>query len=408
MLRGFVFFLLLCMVFTAAWEDVGVVERVTYVRMLGYGAIALAVCAVAATMRMRRPPAPLVMLAVYVGWCVLSTAWSPAPETTLLRCRTYVSLWLFAWMLWEFAPRLDHQRWVMNAFIAGAAYSTTFLLLSFLRGEVEIGMSYTRFSGGLLNPNGMAHLGDFAILLAYYQAIRTGSRHRRLRIAYWVFIVIMAFAVLLTGSRSGFTAMVASGLLCGWASVRQSRKTFFLLMAAGLCTLTLAIWFVPNALRTRVVQGTAAGTFQARVEIWEQGFARWIRTPVLGVGAGAFQTAATGTEFELGSVAHNTFVSVLTETGLIGFGLYMASLVMLVRHALSMPRTEKYLWLAVLLVWGLASFGGSEECSKTTWLVFGLLVAHGAALRTAGRAQRPAASVATMPAGWRAARRPNR
>ncbi|HEX6545658.1 MAG TPA: hypothetical protein VF023_05085, partial [Bryobacteraceae bacterium] len=73
--------------------------------------------------------------------------------------------------------------------------------------------------------------------------------------------------------------------------------------------------------------------------------------------------------------AHNTYVSVLTETGIVGFLIFAIALISFVLLALTFQSNERFLWLIVMLVWGLGVFGLTFEYKKTTWSVFALLIA---------------------------------
>jgi O-antigen ligase len=113
----------------------------------------------------------------------------------------------------------------------------------------------------------------------------------------------------------------------------------------------------------------AAGDLTGRVEIWRQGLDAFSEHPLTGVGSGAFRAAV-----ESGKAAHNVFVSVLAEVGLIGLVLFAIILAICVHQALRQPKWESRLWLAILLVWAIGALVHSWEERKQTWLFLSLVV----------------------------------
>jgi O-antigen ligase len=93
------------------------------------------------------------------------------------------------------------------------------------------------------------------------------------------------------------------------------------------------------------------------------------KQPLLGVGSGALKTATF-----LGGVAHNTFLSVLAELGLIGFTLFVGMLAIVAYQAAKQPKWLSGLWLSILAVWCIGAFTLTWEYRKPTWLFLSLVV----------------------------------
>jgi O-antigen ligase len=116
------------------------------------------------------------------------------------------------------------------------------------------------------------------------------------------------------------------------------------------------------------------GDLPGRVSIWREGFAILSEHPLLGIGSGAFKTAAIQSD----KVAHNVFVSVMVELGIIGFILFTIILVITVYQALRQPKWYARLWLTVLLVWGLGASVHTWEENKPTWFFLSLVIVSAA------------------------------
>ena len=103
----------------------------------------------------------------------------------------------------------------------------------------------------------------------------------------------------------------------------------------------------------------------------------------LGVGSGAYGfTILKVADFSYmqgraaNAVAHNTFLSVLVELGVVGAALLLALLASMLYCAIRMRYLERCLWISLLLTWMIGVSALTWEYHKPTWLLFGLLTAH--------------------------------
>jgi O-antigen ligase len=88
-----------------------------------------------------------------------------------------------------------------------------------------------------------------------------------------------------------------------------------------------------------------------------------------------------------GKVAHNSYLSVLVELGLVGFGLFALTLVIAASQAWIQPKWESRFWFALLMVWGIGAATLTWEHRKSTWLFLSLLVVGAALARQRAQAQ---------------------
>jgi O-antigen ligase len=136
------------------------------------------------------------------------------------------------------------------------------------------------------------------------------------------------------------------------------------------------------------------GTLTGRTLIWSAGWELFREHPLLGVGANAFRLTVSRVLAEPirlddpspAPPAHNTFLSVLVEQGIVGLALFLALIVSLVVSLWAAPLLSRQLWLVCLAVWAIGVSDLTWEMRKPTWFFFGLLVAHAAASSTNGRA----------------------
>ena len=139
---------------------------------------------------------------------------------------------------------------------------------------------------------------------------------------------------------------------CPWRPARAganwelSSKARLGLAVCLLLVPVLTVRFVSRSTFSRIAEGTSGDTFRERTDAWQAGLKSWGDTPLLGVGAGCYQNALIK-QGHSAMAAHNTFVSVLVESGLIGFTLYFLFWAVVFRRVLLMPKADRFFWLGV-------------------------------------------------------------
>jgi O-antigen ligase len=120
------------------------------------------------------------------------------------------------------------------------------------------------------------------------------------------------------------------------------------------------------------------GDLNDRTEIWRAGMEVLPQYMVIGAGGGTYSRVVRA-ELSGDHSAHNAYVSVVVELGLVGLVLFLALLAVSFQHARLAPPAERklliILWLALLV--GLMP--RAWEAKKATWLVFGLINASAVA-----------------------------
>ena len=105
------------------------------------------------------------------------------------------------------------------------------------------------------------------------------------------------------------------------------------------------------------------------MSLWQAAMSIFQENPIIGIGSGALSSP-----LELGTVAHNTYISVLSELGLFGLCLYTAVLIIVLFTALRQSKPYSDVWLAVFMVWLIGVLSLTWEYRKTTWLIMSMIV----------------------------------
>ena len=370
--------LLLCaFVFSIPWEkSVLIAGAGTLSHLLGI--LAFGAGAIAAFQRksIRPPNLPLVWLSMLVLWSALTYFWSVDPQATVTRALTFAELLAMLWLIWDQGRGGARHRQLMQAYVWGAVAASASAFVRFAQGRQTY---YRRYAAGGFDPNDFGLILALSIPLALYLALRSRGRMRWL---YYAAVLVAISAIFLTASRTALIATFVAFTFVIWTWREADRPQ----KAAGALLLSLlAIGLfqgTPAASRERLAtlaNELTRGTLHNRTTIWKAGLKVLKRHPVIGIGSGAYPEAVRpwlGTPGVPGHhyVAHNTFLSVLVESGLIGFGLYALALGTLLLFVWTMPATERALWWVVLAAWAIGVSTLTWEHYKPSWLIMALIM----------------------------------
>ncbi len=368
--------LLWLLVFSVPWEKSLWVPHVgTISQLLGILAFATGVILAARRGSLRGPNAVLISAALLVAWFALTYFWSLDRPATLLRMKTFAELLALVWLIWDECRGPVRQRQLLAAYVAGAVAASA---NAFWRYAHHQQTYYLRYAATGFDPNDFGLILALAVPPALYLMRRERGWLRWFSMSA-LFAVIPA--ILLTASR---TAMVASFVAFLFAVItwRASDPAYKLASAAAIAALAAGpLLLAPAPQRNRLQTLPAElnrGTFHGRTRIWKTGLKVLKRHPILGIGSGAYPRAVEpwlGTPGVPGAqyVAHNTFLSVLVESGVIGFALFSLLAFFLAIFIGAMPFPERALWCVMLAVWAVGVSTLTWEQYKPTWLIVALI-----------------------------------
>ena len=379
-MRKIVYWLTLVLIFMIPWE--GVVEFAglgTAARLMGLVVGACWLVMVASTGRLRRPGAFVVATSIFVLWNAITVLWSPDPLQSMRHVWTWVQCLGLVFILWDLYRTRAAILAGLQAYVLGVYVAIAGAVLNYFASDPFYSY-YQRFSPGkVTNPDGFGFIVALGIPVACYLASSSGTTHlrRTLRLVNLAYVPAAFLGLALSGTRTAAIAGVI-GLAFGLASLTRLSLPA---RVAVLVLLTCAVYFllpVVVPLRSFERLGTTAteltqGDLNGRLGQWQQGLLAFSENPIVGVGTNMYRTVN-----DLGKLAHNSFLSVLVELGLIGFALFGVILAIVVNAALVQPKWDRRFWLTVLLVWTIGSSTLTWEYRKTTWLFLPLVVASAA------------------------------
>jgi O-antigen ligase len=247
----------------------------------------------------------------------------------------------------------------LTAFVLGADWATA---------------GYGRFVGVFSNANFTGMISAFVLPLAVYLQRTVRARPGLL---LWAGAAVLAITVVISLSRGALLASVA-GLVV--ASVFLVRRLWFT-VAAGVCGvvagvgLTVALFAIRSTAVDTSLDEAAADPSSGRLDLAATLLDAWSTNPVFGIGYRA-SAAVTG-----GLEAHNIYLTVLVETGVLGAALFLA---LLAAVALAAPRRG----MPAVLIGGAVAvavaettesslFGWGAPSTVVAWIVVLALAASG-------------------------------
>lgn len=254
-----------------------------------------------------------------------------------------------ALLAFDRTERLERTAWTL--FLLGFGVSL-FAIVQYLSGATSLywvrATPITNFFGPFVNKNHFAGLVEI-LLPAGLGLLATGAVPRERRVLVGFASVVMLVAVVLSRSRAGMMCValevVMLGLWVVWQRGRSERRVAaFQLGIAGLVlaasVVAAIVWLGSEPVTKNLAElpGQAAATdATSRLAIWRATVALVGQHPVLGSGIGAYGTAIIpiygATDRVLLLFAHDDYLQVAADAGLVGLGLALLFVVSLGRAA---------------------------------------------------------------------------
>ncbi|MGH7264839.1 MAG: O-antigen ligase family protein, partial [Candidatus Rokuibacteriota bacterium] len=201
---------------------------------------------------------------------------------------------------------------------------------------------------------------------------------RRTAWVWQLYLPLAVTAILLTASRGSFLTALVALVIVPWTQGRLRPRAKVALYALVAASLALATNFVPQSSLERIGSTRAdieAGYLGGRAAIWLAGLEVAREHPLVGVGAGAFE-AAVAPALQGDFAAHQVFLSILVEDGIVGLVLFFAMVAATVTPLRPLPSLRRRFSVVLLLALAVGSLSLSWHYRKPFWFVLGILAAQ--------------------------------
>lgn len=244
-----------------------------------------------------------------------------------------------------------------------------------------LGVYYIDFAG-------LGSLTTFILLL-----FNKGAK----RVFFVLLFVIITLGLVVTGTRNAWISTAFAIItLIGYlffnskrVQIRKSVLVFFAVLIAGLIILSSVSSGVNVEKRLDVNKQTvtltndpeSVGTnsFVSRIMIWHTAYSAFLKHPIIGIGVYAFKHTSQlyyvipKGFYKLwveGRTPHITYLQVLTETGIIGFIMFIIFIGSVIRYLISslkLPNSKNDIMLMLMIGWSLVYIVFSMTMTES-WL----------------------------------------
>ena len=295
---------------------------------------------------------------------------------------TFAQLWFLAFLSGDLLDTTQKHRvffWVFSIVAAVSAFVA--IQQGYINEDISI---YARSTGLAEGANAAARY--FVVGMISFSYLRINEKKRRLGLIATIGMIVTFLGVFFTVSRTGmvllFTAIVLMILFNP-----QKKKNFLLIVIfiIAIFTLTLmsdSIFKIIESIIPSISLGT--DTIGLRYKLWGAGWRMWQDYPLQGVGIGMFPVQLRYyAGYEIPAiywrvVTHNMYLQVLSETGIIGFVIFMAMIIITLRNL--SPKHQKgdtqgaslqTAWLIIFIVMLLGGITMNQSADKIIWIVMG-------------------------------------
>lgn len=337
----------------------------------------------------------------FVAFGAVSSLWATESGATFSDLGRLVQVVVLMLVAYTAAANRAGYRLVLGAYLVASAVTSVFSVAS--GAYVQNGRL-----GGLFDPNYFAASLIPAILVSLFLLL--SQRSRRTRLVAGVICAVDVVALLLTQSRGGLVgigvALVAAVFVAG--SLRPRVVAVVLVCGAA------AVGYFGFAAPSHVTSGSSSG----RADEWRIAARMAENHPFRGVGLGNFgvvEPSYATQQFNLQHVryvvtyqqrAHNTYLEVAAEMGIVGLLLLVGIFAGAVRSAArplgraSLAADPVEMWVRGLIAGALGMFTAyaflSAQWEKQLWLVLALLAVTSAVVSSPRSASRPPARPAGL------------
>lgn len=287
----------------------------------------------------------LLYLLLYL-FAFLSTALS----TYVVIKRTMITYLAFCFILWLFAG-LEYTDDEISVFkrvysLLGVACA----ILITLSWIFDVPYGWHRYSLDIIglhkNPNYINNI----ILLGFAFTLHDLLHKTSWKIADTVMLLVMGTGCFLTGTRAALLciALLVVFAVCYQLFVKRKFTYMILLGVLSIAGYLVIAHFLSDYASERLL-GENFLKDDGRLLMWTHALREWWKMPILGLGVDAANLHNTTLNLRAQDI-HNIYLQLLCDQGLVGFGLFLAIVLCIIRRTQKRDRFLLYLMMISLFV----------------------------------------------------------
>ena len=329
-----------------------------------------------------RLEAVLFFAILFVVWVFVA---NPASAIGLISNRnwlfTFAQLFILLWLMGRLLTTPFEHQLFMALFALIAVYAA-FIAIQGSNLGLESGDLNAARSGGIIGSNQGARYLTVGFIFLYY--LRSVVKIRLLSYLALVGMILTAVGIFATLSRTGVMLFVVAFVLLLLSEgfiTRRLKAVLILVLFLALFVMFLPSDFV-QTIEERASEESAEE--ETRYGLWRAGMDMFQAHPITGVGIGRFryeifeyaQYYLNDKYLDLG--AHNMYISILAETGLVGFTLFMLMLLSAldsywktIRTGTRSEKSIAIIWMIALIILMIGGMTKHDQYEKLLWSTIG-------------------------------------
>jgi O-antigen ligase len=310
----------------------------------------------------------------------ISLIWSPSFVDGIREFIRIASIFIVYALSFLIISNKSHFKILLKTFIVSSLIPLVVSIIQYFvgTGEVIFGEFFKRIYGSFFYPNSLAFFLVFIIAILLFQFSQSKKIETKLLCGL---LTLTSFLVLLgTYTRGAWLGGVLVFLTFGLVKFRK-------ILLGGVLLIILMCLFVP-VIQERVGDVLSLEPFSSliwRIKLWQGMTDFFVQKPILGHGLNSFQVLSQdlqGLSVLSAPEAHNDYLKLLVELGIVGFILYLSINIKLLIFNLKnfLKSKDKFLKDASLLalvlvgVFILMAFGDNiMRGTATEWCLFAYL-----------------------------------
>jgi len=324
----------------------------------------------------------LILGVLLIFWIYITNpqaAWFGSDRNWLL---TYLQLVILAFLAEELLDDPKKNRIFIWVFSISAVLSA---IVAIQQGYIGEDIDTSIRTGGL--SEGANSAGRYFVIgMIFFVHLRTTENKPILKFLSSLGIIITFVGVFFTVSR---TAMVLLFTAIGLIILLNPRKKLnfpliilFIISILSVTLLSDTVFKILGSIIPSISQGT--DTIGLRYKLWDAGFRMWQDHPLIGVGIGRYPNELPfyGAGISAGYkhlVAHNTYIQLLSETGIVGLGIWMCAIIISLGNLWRAGRTQDLetrllsrVWFIVMLILLIGAITMTQSSEKFIWICMGV------------------------------------
>jgi O-antigen ligase len=319
-----------------------------------------------------------------------STFWAQDKEAAYFLTWVLFQMFLLYVLCINLLDQPEHLRWALLAYLMGCVFSAGMALQNFNNEEFATSTLSRVSSVEGMNPNDFGRMMGFGLIAGLFLLFDQSAKWMRWAVA--AIYPILALGLVLSKGRGAWMAFIVAMAVVFWRVKKTVRVYAAAAIVIMLTLLTGAIGihygYFDETFEERWNETVEGGDPTAqRVDIWRVGFALIRDNPIAGVGVNNFKSRFNDYLFTVrvevfpgyDKDAHNIFISMLGDVGIVGFtmfmGLFATAIYGIRRAGMTWPAAVATAIIAFLFV---AGFSSTDYIRKWFWIALatGVLLAR--------------------------------